>query len=293
MKKIAVAAATGNIGKRVAQQISLKGAEAVLLGQNLERLTNLNISNSIPIIADISNKEQMIEATKGVDALFLLVPPVLETTSLGEWYQKVSDASIAAVNENKIKRVVLISSLGASTAPNLGTVSYCGALEVAFDNLSTNVLALRPGYFMENFVQQAQSIRENGKFSFPFDGNHDIPFISTDDIGDAAARYLLDETWAGHWKLNLMGPENITLKDVAKRLTALTNKPIEYVQQSFDELKAQLKTLEITDKVLQELVDLHDALGDPDGAYATPRTPEVSTPTSFEQFAEQKLLPLL
>jgi len=293
MKKIAVTAATGNIGRRVAQQISLKGAETVLLGQNLERLNHLNVSNSTPTVADISSSEQMIAATKGVDALFLLVPPVLGTSSLEEWYQQVTNAGIAAVTENKIKRVVLISSLGASAAPNLGTVSYCGAMEIAFDHLNSNVLALRPGYFMENFVQQAQSIRENGKFSFPFDGNHDIPFISTDDIGDAAARYLLDETWAGHWKLNLMGPENITLKDVAKRLTALTNKPIEYVQQSFDKLKAQLKTLEITDKVLQELVDLHNALGDPDGAYATPRTPEVCTPTSLEEFAEQKLLPLL
>lgn len=293
MKKIAVTAATGNIGRRVAQQISLQGAEAVLLGQNHDRLTQLNISNSTQSVTDMSNSEQMIEATKGVDALFLLVPPVLNTTSLEEWYVKVTDAGIAAVNANKIKKVVLISSLGASTNPNLGTVSYCGAMEIAFDRLSTNILALRPGYFMENFVQQVKSIRENGKFSFPFDGDHDIPFVSTDDIGDAAARYLLDETWTGHWKLNLMGPENITLKEVAAQLTTLTNKPIEYVQQSFDELKAQLKTLGITDKVLQELVDLHNALGDQNGAYATPRTPEVSTHTIFEQFAEQKLLPLL
>lgn len=293
MKKIAVAAATGNIGSRVAKQIALKGSEAVLLGQNLERLTNLNISNSIPIVADIGNQEQMIEATEGVDALFLLVPPVLAITSFEEWYRKVTKACISAVNANKINRVVLISSLGASTTPNLGTVSYCGAMEMAFDNLNINVLALRPGYFMENLVQQAQSIRENGKFSFPFDGDHDIPFISTDDIGDVAARYLLDETWAGHWKLNLMGPENITLKGVAAQLTTLTNKPIEYVRQSFDELKAQLKTLGITDKVLQELVDLHNALGDPNGAYATPRTPEVSTPTSFEHFVKQKLLPIM
>lgn len=291
MKKVAVAAATGNIGKRVAQQISSKGAEAVLIGQSLERLTQLDINNSTPAVADISNSEQMIEATKGVDALFLLVPPVLDTTSLEEWYRKVTDAGIAAVNANKIKKVVLISSLGASTTPNLGTVSYCGAMEVAFDRLDANVLALRPGYFMENFVQQAQSIMEEGKFSFPFDGNHDIPFVSTDDIGDAAARYLLDETWAGHWKLNLMGPENITLKDVAARLTTLIKKPVEYLQQSFDELKAQLKTLGITDKVLQELVDLHNALGDPNGAYATPRTPEVSTLISFEEFVKQKLLP--
>ncbi|MEO5911769.1 MAG: NAD(P)H-binding protein [Pelobium sp.] len=293
MKKIAIAAATGNIGKKVAKQITLNGETAVLLGQSLERLNNLEIASAIPVVTDISNPEQMIAATKDVDALFLLVPPVPGAPSLKEWYQKVTDASISAINKNKIKRVVLISSLGATTAPNLGTVSYCGIMEVAFDKLDTNVLALRPGYFMENFLLQAQDIKNKGKFTFSYDKNHDIPFISTDDIGDAAARYLLDETWAGHWKLNLMGPENITLEEAAKRLTILTNKPIIYSQQSITDLKIQLNSWGVTGVVEQELVQLFEALGDSDGAYATPRTPEATTSISFDQFVKQKLLPML
>ncbi|MFC3560256.1 NmrA family NAD(P)-binding protein [Pedobacter jamesrossensis] len=293
MRKIAIAAATGNIGRSIAKQIAMQGATPVLLGQNLERLNDLNISGGISLVADISSIEQAILATKDVDALFWLVPPVPTTPSLNEWYKKVIDAGIAAVNQNRIKRVVLVSSLGASLTPNLGTVSYCGNMEVAFDKLNTNVLALRPGYFMENFIQQAQSISEKGEFTFPYDSEHDIPFISTDDIADAATRYLLDETWAGHWKLNLMGPENITLKEAASRLAALIGKPVNYVQQSIEDVKVQLNGWGVPEVAQQELVDLFYALGDPNGAYATPRTPEASTATSFEQFLERKLLPLL
>jgi uncharacterized protein YbjT (DUF2867 family) len=293
MKKIAIAAATGNIGRRVAEQIAMQGATPVLLGQNLERLDDLNISGGISLVADISSAEQAIAATKNVDALFWLVPPVPTTPSLYEWYQKVIDAGIAAVNQNRIKRVVLISSLGASITPNLGTISYCGNMEVAFDKLDTNVLSLRPGYFMENFIQQAQSIKEKGEFTFPYDSEHDIPFISTDDIADAAAGYLMDETWAGHWKHNLMGPENITLKEAASRLAALIGKPINYVQQSIEDIKFQLNNWGLTERAQQELIDLFYALGDSNGAYATPRTPEASTSTSFEQFLKRKLLPLL
>lgn len=292
MRKIAIAAATGNIGSRVAKQIALQGAIPVLLGQNLERLNDLNIRGGIPVVADISNREQAITATQDADALFWLVPPVPATPSLYEWYQKVIGAGIAAVNQNGIRRVVLISSLGAGMAPDLGTISYCGHMEIAFDKLDADVLALRPGYFMENFIQQAQGIREKGEFSFPYDSEHDIPFISTDDIGDAAAHYLLDETWAGHWKLNLMGPENITLNELGSRLTALTGKPIRYVQQSVPDLKIQLNSWGMTGAVQQELMDLFYALGDPNGAYATPRTPEAATATTFEQFVKQKLLPL-
>ncbi|KQR91062.1 hypothetical protein ASG01_14325 [Chryseobacterium sp. Leaf180] len=293
MKKIAIAAATGNIGKRVAEKITAGKTTAVLLGQNLEKLKSLKLKNSVPVVADISSPEQMIAATRDVDALFLLVPPVANTESLKEWYQKVTEAGVAAVKENKIKKVVLISSLGATTAPNLGTVSYCASMEVAFDQLQASVLALRPGYFMENFLLQAEEIKTKGKFSFPYSEDHDIPFISTDDIGDAAARYLLDETWAGKWKLNLMGPENITPKEIAARLTASLNKPIRYEKQSAGNLREMFNSWGIVGTKQQELTELYAALGDPDGAYATPRTPEAKTPTTFEEFVAKKLLPLL
>jgi uncharacterized protein YbjT (DUF2867 family) len=293
MKKIAIAAATGNIGKRVAQQISKQHARAVLLGQNIDRLNNLKISGGIPMVTDISNRDQMISATKDVDSLFILVPPVLNASNYKEWYEKTTNAGVAAVVENKIKKVVLISSLGATTAPNQGTIGYCGNMEVAFDNLEANVLALRPGYFMENLLLQADEIKNSGSFSFPYDENHDIPFISADDIGDVASRYLLDETWSGHWKLNLMGPENITPKEIAKRLTVLTNKRITYVRQSLENLKAQLKNWGISGTTLQEMLELYQALGDPQGPYATTRTPEATTPTSFEQFVKNKMLAIL
>ena len=293
MKKIAIAAATGNIGSSVAKQIAAHGATPLLLGQNRKRLDDLEISGGISIVTDISNTEQVIAATEGADALFWLVPPVLNTPSLNEWYQKVTDAGIAAVNQNKIKRVVLVSSLGASSSPNLGTVSYCGDMEIAFDQLDANVLALRPGYFMENFLLQAKDISEKGIFTFPYDSEHDIPFISADDIAEVATRYLLDETWAGHWKLNLMGPENITLAQAASRLSARLGKSVKYIQQSNEEAKAQLDSWGLSESVQHDLMNLFSTLGDPNGPYATPRSIEASTATTFEQFLERKLLPLL
>ena len=293
MKKIAIAAATGNIGSSVAKQIAAHGATPLLLGQNRKRLDDLEISGGISIVTDISNTEQVIAATEGAQALLWLVPPVLNTPSLNEWYQKVTDAGIAAVNQNKIKRVVLVSSLGASSSPNLGTVSYCGDMEIAFDQLDANVLALRPGYFMENFILQAKDITEKGTFTFPYDSEHDIPFISTDDIAEAATRYLLDETWAGHWKLNLMGPENITLAQAASRLSDRLGKSVKYIQQSNEEAKAQLDSWGLSESVQHDLMNLFSALGDPNGPYATPRSIEASTATTFEQFLERKFLPLL
>ncbi|PTT06185.1 hypothetical protein DBR27_08260, partial [Flavobacterium sp. HMWF030] len=75
--KIAIAGATGNIGSRAAAKISAAGAAAILIGQNEDRLKKLNIPNSIIAVADLGNTSEMIAATKDVDALFWMVPPLI------------------------------------------------------------------------------------------------------------------------------------------------------------------------------------------------------------------------
>lgn len=291
--KIAIAGATGNIGSRVAKQISLKGGIPVLLGQNLERLNQMNILNSITRVTDLSDTEQVTASTQDVDALFWMVPPVLTVPSLKEWYTQVTAAGIAAVQQHKIERVVLISSLGAGAGEHLGTVSYAGDMEKAFDLLNANVLALRPGYFMENMLTQAQRIKFGNEFSFTYDIEHDLPWISTDDIGDTAAKYLLNSKWAGHWKLNLMGPENITSQDVALKISRVLDLQVKYKQQTIAEASNELAGFGANAVVCKELAELFIALGDADGAYATPRTAEAFTPTTLEEFVKRKLVPLL
>lgn len=293
MMKIAIAAATGNIGSHAAQLVSQQGGSPVLLGRNLANLDQLQIPGAISRQVDLSHPEQVVQATKGAEALLWLVPPVLDVPTLQDWYQRVIKAGITAVQENKIKRVVLISSLGAGAADNQGTVTYTGQMERAFDQLDANVLTLRPGYFMENFLLQVPALQADQAFSFPYDPTHDIPFISTDDIGHAAARYLMDPTWSGHWKLNLMGPENITLTEAATRLSELAGKQIRYQQVSVNEATRHLSRWGANTRVQQELAELFRALGDNNGPYATPRTPEAHTPTTFDQFIYKKLRPLL
>ncbi len=55
-------------------------------------------------------------------------------------------------------------------------------------------------------------------------------------------------------------------------------------------MKQQLALTGATPDVQQELGNLFRELGNPNGIYATARTPEAFTPTTFEQFATDKLL---
>lgn len=41
---------------------------------------------------------------------------------------------------------------------------------------------------MENFLDQVEFIRRDHTLYFPYASDHDIPWISTDDIGDEVAK---------------------------------------------------------------------------------------------------------
>ena len=166
-------------------------------------------------------------------------------------------------------------------------------MEEAFSRLEINFVALRPGYFMENFLTQTNSLKTDGYFTFTYAPDHDIPFISTDDIGDVAVQYLLDDSWAGKWSRNSMGTENITLTQAAETLSEVLGKPVAYRQNSMDQARKELASFGLNPTVQNELIELFESLGDPNGIYATARTYEAVTPTTFKEFVENKLLPQL
>lgn len=288
--KIVIGAAAGNIGSQIAKKVASANHSVVLLGNRLSALENLNIPNSSSYEVDMSDVEQVVAHTKGADALFWLVPPAIGASSLKEWYDAIIGAGVAAIKENNIPRVVAISSLGAGASDNLGTVTYVGNLESAFKEAARNVVFLRPGYFMENFLLQKNDILGNGHFSFPYAADHDIPFVSADDIGDMAAEYLMDKGWAGQWTRNIMGPSNITLQEAADIFTTELGQEIVYKQVTYEEVKKQFAQFGANNTVQRELVDLYKALGDPDGAYATPRTLEANTPTTLKDVIRNKFV---
>jgi len=82
--------------------------------------------------------------------------------------------------------------------------------------------------FHGEFSEQVEAIRGDRTLYFPYASNHDIPWISTDDIGDEAAKYLLDDDWAGQWTCNLMGPENLTLLETTAILSQVLDLPLIY-----------------------------------------------------------------
>jgi NAD(P)-dependent dehydrogenase (short-subunit alcohol dehydrogenase family) len=142
--KIAIAAASGNIGRRTAEKVVRAGAETILLSRRPEQFADLVAQGAIVKSISSDDAPGLIAATENVDALFWLTPPKLDVSSLSDWYTQTAMAGATAVRENGIDRVVNISSIGAGAKPNLGTVSFSGDVEAIFNQTGANILHLRP-----------------------------------------------------------------------------------------------------------------------------------------------------
>jgi uncharacterized protein YbjT (DUF2867 family) len=290
--RIVVGAAAGHIGRRTAEKLITAGAETVLVVRSVEKVAQLVNRGASAVAIDLADGPAVTKASADADAIFWLTPPNLTAEDLRKWQTQTAGAAAMAVRENGIAHVVNVSTIGADRS-SCRSISVMGEVEEILSESCANVVHLRPGYFMENLLNQAVSLRTKREFYFPYAPDHDLPWVSTDDIGDIAAEYLLDARWNGHCHRDLMGPANLTPVEVAENIARVCGHPVNYVQIPIDSFIGSLKSAGASQDVQEKLGELLRELGDPQGIYSASRRPEASTATTIEEFASLKLLPAM
>ena len=193
----------------------------------------------------------------------------------------------AAVARNSIARVVNLSSFGAHIPTAAGPVEGLHDNEERLDEFEENIVHLRPGFFMENYLAQLDSIR-TGRVRFPLvDGSVSVPMVATRDIAHAAAQLLLHPEWSGHHILGLHGPRDLTFGEAAEILGVVhETAPVE-------EARERLLAQGASEDGARLVLNFFAALADGALASGEERTERTTTATSFEQFAEETLRPRL
>jgi uncharacterized protein YbjT (DUF2867 family) len=174
--------------------------------------------------ADLADTETLKPAFEGGDKLFLLTrDPELDLAPI-----------LGAAEDSGIGSVVLLSSERVVTRPTESVRAF-------EDSLYTSGLewtVLRPGGFASNSLLWAEPVRKERKVLAPF-GDVGLPVIDPRDIADMAAAALTEEGHAGKAYL-LTGPALITPRQQSEAIAAAIGEPVEFVEQSRAEARAQL-----------------------------------------------------
>ncbi len=291
---IAIATPYGTIGSALTRSLLDAGEDLILLPHDPDKLDADVRDRATVRPVDLADADATAEATRGADALFWLSPPGLHTPTWRAWYETLGRSAAHAVEANGIGHVVNLSSQGAHNAEGLGPVSGLHRVEAALDATAAAVVHLRPGFFMENFLAQADAIRNAGAVFFPAPPTTTTAMIATADIADAAAGLLRDRSWSGRRVLGLHGPRDYTYDEAAAVLSGALGREIRVQQVPAEGVVEQFEGYGASRDWARGMAELYARIGDP--AYygdAEPRTDETTTPTTLRDWTEAVLRPAL
>jgi len=287
--KYVVLGASGNTGSIVADFLLSKGEKVRVVGRDAGRLQRFVDKGAEAFIAELSDAAALTEAFSGASAAYLLLPPVKSRESQA----RESDAIAQAVKESGLRYAVHLSSYGAQVPEKTGPLVGLHASEEKLNAISgVNVLHLRAGYFMENNLALIGMIHGMGLVGSALIPDLKLPMAATRDVGYYAAQRLLHLDFSGKQTRELLGERDLSMTEVAAVIGRAIGKPdLSYQQLPYDVVQQAITDLGVPPAGAALYIEMYKAINDKVVVALEPRSPENTTPTSFEKFVQEVFVP--
>ena len=224
---ILVTGASGNVGKTVLQEVAKSGAKHRAMYRSAAEAAKAPAGMET-VIADFAKPETLSAALKGVASVYLVCSPIPELVQLES---NMIDACVTA----GVRHVVQNSAMGAGDYDK-SFPSWHRKVEEKLKGARMTCTILRPNSFHQNAVAFfAPTIRSQGVFySSMRDAKNS--FLDVRDIAVVAMKALAGGEHAGKtYELN--GPEAIDYTELARKMSRVSGREVEYVDIPMDAQK--------------------------------------------------------
>jgi uncharacterized protein YbjT (DUF2867 family) len=288
-----ITGATGKSGHAAAEGLLAKGKKVRALGRSEERLQSLAARGAEPFVCDLMDAVALAQAFSGAEGVYAMVPPDMAAQNYRDQQDRATGALVEALTEAKVRHVVSLSSFGADKADKTGPVVGLHVREERLNAIAgLNVLHVRAGYFMENTLAQIGIIKSMGVAAGPLRAELELPMIATRDIGAFAAERLALLDFSGSQTHELLGERNISMAEAAGIIGRAIGRPqLSYVRVPNEEVIGAFRQMGASDSTAKLMIEMTDALNSGHMGALEERTPQNSTPTSFEIFVKQEFAP--
>jgi uncharacterized protein YbjT (DUF2867 family) len=276
--------ASGNTGSIVANSLLSADKKVRVVGRDPGRLQRFVDKGAQAFTATVSDAAAITKAFSGARAAYLMLPPAKSQ----EEQERDSDAIAKAAKESGLRYAVHLSSYGAQVAEGAGPVSGLHSSENKLNAIEgLNVLHLRAAYFMENNLAAIGMIHGMGVFGNALLPDLKIPMAATRDVGDYAAQRLLHLDFSGKQTRELLGERDLSMTEATAVIARGIGKPdLRYEQFPYDQVLQALTQLGVPPKGAAMYIEMYKAINSGVLVPLEPRSPENTTPTSFERFVQ-------
>jgi uncharacterized protein YbjT (DUF2867 family) len=222
-----VIGATGNTGSVVATSLLAAGKKVRVLVRDAAKAAGLAKLGAEIVTGSADRLEDVTRAFEGAEGAYLVLPPDLHTTDLLAKNRQIADTFRAALETTKVPHAVLLSSIGAQHAKGNGPIAALHYAESTLGTLkSTRFTFLRAAYFLENLAGMLHPMKTDGVLpTLSQHPDRKVPMVATKDIGETAARALLEPPQANE-VIELSGPSEVSFADAAKAFGAALGRTV-------------------------------------------------------------------
>lgn len=256
---IVIFGATGNSGGEAARQLLAQGHAIRAIGRDRARLQPLLDRGAEVQQADLLNAKAVSRALDGAESAYVLIPPNFAPIDFRKYQQEVTAAVAKAIESSHCRKVVILSSMGAEHPEGTGPIVGLYELEQRLKQISgLNLLAIRAGYFMENFLSSVGTVQALGALATPAPVHAPLTLIAAADIGRYAAGRLAAGDFKGFEVVNLMGPALLTLAEITRIIGSAIGRPdLPYVQAQDADAKQGMVSAGLTEQMASLYIEMY------------------------------------
>lgn len=215
----------GNITKPIALNLIKAGHQVSLISSNEESIPRIEAIGATPLVGNVADLEFLTRAFNEADVIYLMIPPKWTVENWSEYLKTVSNNYVAAITANGIKKVVVLSSIGAHMKHGAGPVDGLAYLEDKINELEdVSAVYLRPSYFYYNIYSMIPLIKNAGIMGSAQPAAHKMVLTDTADIADVATEVLLSPDFTGK-TVRYIASDEQTWADITKAISEAIGKP--------------------------------------------------------------------
>lgn len=282
---IVITGATGNIGRKIATALLARGRNVRCIARTAEDLLEFSDQGADVAAISLAQTDLLTQAFSGAEAVFAMIPPNYEAPDFLAYQEMIGTSLATAIKDADVPYVVNLSSLGAHLPDLTGPIKGLHAQEKRLNRLfDAHVLHLRPTYFMENLLVNADLIKNMNIMGSAIRNDIELPMIATADIAAYAVERLDKKDFPRQSIVHLLGQRDLSMDEAALIIGRKIDMPgLKYVQFPYDETQRALINKGFSQDVAGLFVEMSKAFND--GLIQAQRTADNSTQTSMEEFA--------
>jgi uncharacterized protein YbjT (DUF2867 family) len=273
-----VTGATGTIGSEVVRVLAETDRSVRAMTRRPDAASWMRELGVEVVPGDFLRPRTLDDALDGVERAFLLSPNVRDMAEMQSNF-------VAAAERANVEHVVKLSAAGADPDSSWDIARWHGEIEVAVEAANLAHTFVRPVSYMQNLLDDAETIRSAGFFSRATPREARVNMVDTRDVARVAARALVEADHAGE-TYKPTGPEPISFAHVASVISEVTGRTVQYREVSPETARESIVEEGGPEWLADAMVGLQVAFGKGIADLTTDHVQRVtgSRPRSFEAF---------